>query len=61
MHHFCAVFNCMLQPTESNIVMSYLADFWGYLSPTNVKFGDPRLNLSQEIPPEAAFSMVFSR
>ena len=44
-HHFCAVFNCILQLVTSNP-----ADLWGPVVPDNcVKFGDHRLNLSREI------------
>ena len=35
------------------MVTSYPADLWGQMSPTTVKFGDPRNNLSREIAPKA--------
>ena len=52
-HHFCAVFNCILQPTGSNERRPIRQICGPVASDNRVKFGDPRLDLSQEIPPEA--------
>ena len=38
-HHFCRVFNCILQPTSDVIS----GRFVGPVVPDNRKFGDPRL------------------
>ena len=62
-HHFCAVFNYILQPTEatSDVISRR---FVGPVVPEDpVKFGDLRLNLLVKFhlkPSEAAFLMVFS-
>ena len=52
MHHFCPVFNCILQLLGNNY-RRHTGTLVGPVIPDNrVKVGDPRLNLSREILPE---------
>ena len=59
--HFCAVFNCVCSRSEAPVLCT--AKFVRPVSQTGAwNYRYPRLNRSQEIPPEAigaAFSTVF--
>ena len=58
--HFCAVSNCILQPTGSSEVIS--GRLIGLTVPDKcVKFRDPRLNGSREIRPKAVGCGIFGR
>ena len=52
---FGSNFNVKLwSATRKQLATSYPADLWGAVIADNrVKFGDPYVNLSREIPPEA--------
>ena len=60
-YHFCPVFNCILQLTGSKERSDVISgSFVETVIPNNrVKFGDPHMNFSQEIPPEAARGVIF--
>ena len=52
--HFCAVFYCAFAANRKRLVTSYPAGLWGPTIPNkHVKFCDPRLIGSREIPQEA--------
>ena len=58
-HHFVQhlIVFCSRPEATSDVISG---GFVGPVVPDNcMKFGDPRLNLSLEIPPQAAFSTVF--
>ena len=54
MHHFCAVFNCISQPSGSNEQRHIL-----HVPDNRAKFSDLCLNPSREIQPEAARGGIF--
>ena len=59
--HFCTVFSSILQPTgDMGDVVS--GRFVGPVVPdSRMKFGDPHLNCSREIPSEAVRYSIFDR
>ena len=55
-HRFCLEINRILQPTGSNVISGRFVG--QVISDNRAKFGDSRLNLSREIPPEDVWGVI---